>query len=90
MKPSTIFERWIKANSARLEAEDAEFKHLVTSVAFYLDMIEMNEEMSPGAAESAVHLLQRFTAEAGAKGYQLPDVTMPKIKIVKPTNREQR
>lgn len=85
LKPSTIFTRWIKANSTRLGHEDAEFKHLVTSVSFYLDMIELNPKgLSQGAADSAVHLFDRFKTDAKAKGYELPAVTMPKIKVVRP------
>lgn len=88
LKPSTLFARWIKANSASLEGESEEFKFLVTQVSFYLDMLEMagnrKHGISPGAADSAKHLFERFQTDAKAKGYELPAITLPKIKVVRP------
>lgn len=85
MKPSTIYARWIKSNSARLATEDVDFQHLVASVSFYLDMIEMNPKgLSQGVADSAVHLFGKLQSEIKGRGMEPPAINLPKIKVVKP------
>lgn len=85
MKPSTIFTNWIKANSARIASESAEFQHTIATVSLTLDMLELNRNRAtPAMADSAKKLFEKFQAEITARGWAPPAIKLSKIKIITP------
>lgn len=84
MKPSTTFANWIRSNSGRLAKESEDFQHTVATTSLTLEMIEMNEEMGQAATEYAIQLFKKFEADVKERGWDMPDIDLPKIKVVKP------
>jgi hypothetical protein len=91
MKPSAIFDRWMKANAERLTNETEEFKHLVAGVSFYLTMMEANRNgFAPSIADAITAHFAKFQAALAERDIERPDITLPKLKIVQPKPRGAR
>lgn len=85
MKPSAIFDRWIKDNAERIADDGAEFRKLIAFVALELRMIEHNRNgMSPGTVEAITKRFRQLRTQCASRRIAPPEIELPKIKVVLP------
>lgn len=85
LKPTTIFERWRKANSERLSTEGEDLAHLVHTASLLLELIERNPNGIAGVtADSVTDTLGRLKSELDKRGIEVPEIRLPKMQVVRP------
>lgn len=86
LKPSTIFNRWMKANSERLATQGEDLAHLVHTSLLLLELVERNPNGIAGVtADSVADTLGRLKSELDKRGIEAPDIRLPKMKVVRPS-----
>lgn len=91
LKPSTKFDRWAQANAGRIDQEGKELRLLVDLISLELKSIERARKGYPAILfDAAVERQTKLKDELEACGIDLPDVQIPKIKIIRPKQRGAR
>lgn len=90
MKPSAIFDRWMKDNAEQIASDGKEFQKLIAFALFDLRMIEGNRKgLIAPVADDMIQRFAKLRTQIASRGMKPPEMELPKIKIIQPAPRRK-